>query len=285
MNIHACVSKSSALALVAAIAVNLAACSSSRKSAGLFPPDPPTDAAVATEQRDLDQVWRGIPGGTDGEKAVYFVNAGFKRVEEECGRFFSATARLQSETSFAKDTLTSAASAAGVIASLATAPTTVLTGIFGASGLFPKVVDDFNQIFLFASVSDELSGQIKSALEDHSSQNSVDPPSGASFCVGTSDCQRKATKLVHDHAYFCTISNLKHVVKTSVANSCVTSAPPSGAPATGGTVTTSNCPGSTPPEKPAAKTPAGEPPKPSSPPAKNARVIMRSGPVMMLAPQ
>jgi len=202
----------------------------------LFPPHPPKYDAMYVNQGEFDTQWdnfasrSGAQNGNDNDTAKVFVSAGYRLAEEKCSLFFAKAKELEERNTFWKDTATTASAAAGTVLGLASAPLGVLTGIFGASGLAPKVIDDFNSIFLLSAASDELAGTVIGGMEKFQQDNAVKDFT----CSGKADCQSRAVALVRAHANYCTINTLLALVKASVANTCVVDA----------SSPTKSCPGS-----------------------------------------
>lgn len=98
---------------------------------------------------------------------------------------------------------------AGLISALASAPTTVLAGLFGATGVVPGVVGDFQNIFLFAEAGDSLYPQINTAMSQFRSK----------FSIGNgkfSPNRLTADLRVRQHAAICSLPFLHHVVTSGV---------------------------------------------------------------------
>ncbi|MBS0538239.1 MAG: hypothetical protein JSR47_05760 [Proteobacteria bacterium] len=218
-------------AVCAGLVLSLSACDTFRNLA-LYPSPPPLPADVAGELRDFDDAWTKIKKveGTDAATAVAYVSMGYVVADRACNAFFTNLRKLRNDTSMAKDVTRDLAASAGIITSLASAPTAVLTGIFGATGVFPGIVDDFQKTFLFADAGDSLYPLISSMMASYrvnfpaiaADLDAREPSTAPILDKEKKQIQFKkatrfnATQRVRQHAALCSIPYLTYVLKTGV---------------------------------------------------------------------
>lgn len=215
----------------AVLAVSLSACDSLKKLA-LYPDPPPQPADVVKEFNDFNVVWAKIreTETTEEATAVAYVSMGYLVADRACNTFFTNLRKLRNDTSMAKDVTRDLAASAGIITSLASAPTAVLTGIFGATGVFPGIVDDFQKLFLFADAGDSLYPLVSSMMASYRVNfPAIERDQPASDATGAAivDKDKKAVTLpaasrlnasmrVRQHAALCSVPYLTYILKKGV---------------------------------------------------------------------
>ena len=208
----------SSMASALLVAAGLSACGT---SAGYAPiPDrPPTAAEIAKTLATEEAGWTTVGELTAGYNkrnqasytpAEFYVLTGYDKADRACDEFFVRIKTLRSETTFTKDTLVAAGAAAGVVASIVSAGTTALTTLFGATGLVPSAVDNFNKLFLLSEIADDIAPKISTAMAEYRTKNPV---------KGTD--RITAVDRVREHAQACTIPFMIHLAKTGTANTKV----------------------------------------------------------------
>jgi hypothetical protein len=200
----------------------------------LYPKPPPTAQQIAADSNALstqlgvlernDAI--NFKNDPDSSKSFRdtadYVSAGYKLAEENCLFYFTNLRLLRNDTEFYKDLSKNIIASAGIISALATVPTAVLTGTFGATGIVPGVVDSFQKNFLFADAADSLFPLISSAMAAYRFKF---PPDDSSLVN-----KYNASLRVRQHAALCSVPYLSYVVKLGVTQSTDTSGTPSGAP-------------------------------------------------------
>jgi len=210
-------------ACLAAATLVLGGCDQLRLT--LYPTPPPTPAQVAEEYTKFEKGWADLKlslgaNATDDDVAAAYVSTGYARADKACNYFFTNLRKLRNDTSMAKDATRDLAASAGIITSLATVPTALLTGMFGATGAFPGVVDDFQKTFLFAEAGDSLYPLVSSMMARY---RVMFPVVGYTVTKpdGKNDPRDGATRLnatvrVRQHATLCSVPYLTYVLKTGV---------------------------------------------------------------------
>ena len=184
---------------------------------------------IQQTQADFDAFWSNPKlGGTESDKAYNFTLFGYKTANDACQTFFDRIHKLQSETTFAKDTLVAASAAAGVIAGLSGATANVMTALFAGTGLIPSTVDNFNKIFLLAGAADELAGQVLAGMTDYQKSN---PASGTLT-------KEAAINNVRANAQWCSIAFMTFLVRESVKGAEIKNVSGNGTGTTTGSTTT-----------------------------------------------
>lgn len=179
------------------------ACDSFRT--GVYPAPPPTSAAVFNDYAAFEAVLGQI-GGNDPVQA--YVATGYLLAQQECLKFFTNLRLLRNDTDFAKDIARNVMASAGLISALASVPTAVLAGLFGATGVVPGVIGDFQNIFLFAAAGDSLYPQIYTAMEGYRQKFRADDPTQVN--------RLNADMRVRQHAAICSVPFLTYVVATGL---------------------------------------------------------------------
>ena len=206
--------------ILAVLVVGLASCDQAKLT--LYPTPPPKPADVVHEFNDFNNAWNGINATSSDEAAVAYVSMGYLVADRACGNFFTNLRKLRNDTSLAKDVTRDIAASAGLIASLTTVPTSVLTGLFGATGAFPQVVDDFQKTFLFAEAGDSLYPLVSSMMASYRLNfPAVDHDVVVTDASGKQITLRGATRLnanlrVRQHAVLCSVPFLSYILKTGV---------------------------------------------------------------------
>jgi len=191
--------------------VLLGACSDLRKD--LYPAEPPQPSAVFDDYSKFRIEWAKLGGDdlaggqTDAVKA--YVSLGYAMADRECLKFFTNLRKLRNDTDFSKDLARNLMASAGLISALSSAPTAVLAGLFGATGVVPSVVGDFQKTFLFAAAGDSLYPQISTAMARYWA---MFPASGSGATVN----RLTADMRVRQHAALCSLPFLTHVVNTGI---------------------------------------------------------------------
>src|SRR5690348_6467834 len=210
------------------VALTVTSCDSLRLT--LYPDAPPKPAQVAEEFSKFEAGWKALEAAYPQESnpAAAYVAAGYTRADRACNEFFTNLRKLRNDTSMAKDTTRDIAASAGIIASLATVPTAVLTGMFGATGVFPGVVDDFQKTFLFAEAGDSLYPLVSSMMAKY---RVMFPAIGYTVDIQEKDKngvivrssitregadRLNATLRVRQHATLCSVPYLTYVLKTGI---------------------------------------------------------------------
>jgi hypothetical protein len=192
-----------------AVVWSLGACTASTAfREHLYPKPPPAPGAILSDYAAFNSTLKTIRevSGTNADDDVRaYVTSGYDLAEKACLDFFTKVRQLRNDTSFAKDAMRNVMASAGLISALATAPTSVLAGLFGATGVAPSIVDDFERTFLFADASDSLYPQIFTVMRKYR----IKFPAAAAN-VYTADMR------VRQHATVCSLPYLTYVVKTGV---------------------------------------------------------------------
>ena len=210
-----CRGTSGRLIALLALLGSLGACTASSSfREHLYPKLPPGPAAINADYNSFNEALGRIskdPNGsapTSDVAVQAYVTAGYDLAEKTCLEFFIRVRQLRNDTRFTKDAMRNAMASAGLISALATVPTSVLAGLFGATGAAPAIVDDFERTFLFADASDSLYPLIFSAMHKFRDDFPVDKPDKVNAL--------NADLRVRQHATLCSLPYLTYVVKTAV---------------------------------------------------------------------
>jgi hypothetical protein len=162
------------------------------------PPIPLPEEARAEMDR-----WNAV-GITDANAPDY-VEAAYNLTDRQCTAFFTAVNEARNNIDFGKDTLVTAASAAGVISGIAGAGLTTLTTLLGATGAIPSVANTYKAVYLLGSVPVESRALIKDGMDSFRANN----PS------------RTATRLTAEHmvqayADWCTLPTIQWAVANAL---------------------------------------------------------------------
>src|SRR3954467_2896729 len=113
--------------------------------------------------------WNAI-GITDANAPDY-VEAAYNLTDRQCTTFFTAVNEARNNIDFGKDTLVTAASAAGVIAGIAGAGLTALTTLLGATGAIPSVANTYKSVYLLGAVPVESRALVKDGMDSFRANN------------------------------------------------------------------------------------------------------------------
>lgn len=163
----------------------------------------PPGIPLPEEVRAQMDRWNAI-GITDANAPDY-VEAAYNLTDRQCTTFFTAVQEARNNIDFGKDTLVTAASAAGVIAGIAGAGLTALTTLLGAAGAIPSVANTYKSVYLLGSVPVESRALIKDGMDSFRANN----PS------------RTATRLTAEHmvqayADWCTLPTIQWAVANAL---------------------------------------------------------------------
>ena len=183
-------------------------------------PDVPTGAEIkAYVQQDQGPSYKNA----DPADIKQFVAAGYDLTDQQCDRFFTAVYNLRNNLSFTKDTLVSAASAASVFAGIAGVSAKVLTALAGGTGLIPTSINNYQQVYLMASVPNETRNLV---FDGMAAWRAKYPP-------GSITSATDARSVVRGYANYCTLPSITQFVSDSVKSSkTVLEKPPEAKPGT-----------------------------------------------------
>ena len=183
----------------------------------LTPDGPPTASQIDQTSRAFEDSWKELKGAgasaTDQQKAQYFVTIGYERAASQCQVYFERLTSARQQNAFAKDTLVAAHTAAGLITTLAGASTGVIAALFGATGIVPATVDNYNKTFLLAEIADELYPKISGAMAHYRAQF---PPEATNF-PDNPTAKYRALEYVRSHASICTLPAMIAFAKAAAA--------------------------------------------------------------------
>jgi hypothetical protein len=167
-------------------------------SAGKAPAIPLPEEVRAEMDR-----WNAV--GITDVNAPDYVEAAYNLTDRQCTAFFTAVNEARNNIDFGKDTLVTAASAAGVISGIAGAGLTALTTLLGATGAIPSVANTYKAVYLLGSVPVESRALIKDGMDSFRANN----PS------------RTATRLTAEHmvqayADWCTLPTIQWAVANAL---------------------------------------------------------------------
>lgn len=208
-----CYGASSRLIALLVVVTCLSGCTaSSAFRERLYPKPPPTAAAIRADYESFNEalqtIRRKTPELSVDDALTAYTATGYDMAEKACLDFFVRVRQIRNDTAFAKDAMRNAVASAGLISALATAPTSVLAGLFGATGAAPAVVEDFEKIFLFADASDSLYPQIFSVMQKY--RDKFPAQDHTQVTVLTAETR------VRQHATLCSLPFLTNVVRTGV---------------------------------------------------------------------
>lgn len=209
--------------LIALLAVvwSLGACSASNAfREHLYPAAPPSPSAIYADYqsysnaRDLIRKFTPEKPLSDDDVAKAYVTSGYDLAEKACLDFFVKVRQIRNDTAFAKDVIRNAMASAGLISALATAPTSVLAGLFGATGVAPSIIGDYEKIFLFVDAGDSLYPQVYGAMHSYRIKFPVNDADKVNFYT--------ADMRVRQHATMCSLPYLTFLLKTAVKDVSIT---------------------------------------------------------------